>query len=480
MTSSADETVKKVMALKAQSTKKRPALADVTNQKNGSQPGPRTSVLSSKPMVPCVAKIARTKNEFSTCIPNTDLSTRTFLESLSSKPSVTVPSSTASADIRDTVLVGQSGLTNAPECVDASLSRSVSFSVYLDENLSTCDSLKCQEFDYFDDGEVSAVNSVEGKSSNGFCISEDLGKKGSTCNRDVSVDVDINDKVADIDNLINRQFCATISSDIYKYLRASEANNRPSPDFMERIQRDITASMRAMLIDWLVEVAEEYKLLPDTLFLAVHYIDRYLSGTVVKRQRLQLLGVACMMIAAKYEEISAPHVQEFCYVTDNTYFKEEVVQMESAVLNYLKFEMAAPTAICFLRRFVCVAQLTNEVPSMHLECMANYLVELSLLEYGMLCYAPSLIAASATFLAKYILSPLKNPWNSMLICYTFYQPSNLRGCVKALHRLILCRSGGNSNLPAIREKYSHHKYKFVAKKYCPLSIPPEFFQDLRH
>ncbi|GMN45544.1 hypothetical protein TIFTF001_014733 [Ficus carica] len=454
-------------------------------------------------LVPCVAKIARTKNEFSTCIPNTDLSTRTLLESLSSKPSVTVPSSTASADIRDTVLVGQSRLTNAPECVDASPSRSVSFSVYLDENLSTCDSLKCQEFDCVDNEEVSAVNSVEGKSSNGFCISEDLGKTGSTCNRDVSIDVDINDKVAEIDNLINQQFSATISSDIYKYLRASEclkielalkriqnlknatgydmhANKRPSPDFMERIQRDITASMRAMLIDWLVEVAEEYKLLPDTLFLAVHYIDRYLSGTVVKRQRLQLLGVACMMIAAKYEEISAPHAQEFCYVTDNTYFKEEVVQMESAVLNYLKFEMAAPTAICFLRRFVCVAQLTNEVPSMHLECMANYLAELSLLEYGMLCYAPSLIAASATFLAKYILSPLKNPWNSTLIDYTFYQPSNLRGCVKALHRLILCCSGGNSNLPAIREKYSHHKYKFVAKKYCPLSIPPEFFQDLRH
>lgn len=131
---------------------------------------------------------------------------------------------------------------------------------------------------------------------------------------------------------------------------------------------------------------------------------------------------------------------------------------------------------------------------MHLECMANYLAELSLLEYGMHCYAPSLIAASATFLAKYMLSPLKNPWvcvvwevsklfylffwsilfdsltgysccvmlqNSTLICYTFYQPSNLRGCVKALHRLILCRSGGNSNLPAIREKYSHHKVRKI-------------------
>ncbi|EXB60121.1 hypothetical protein L484_013386 [Morus notabilis] len=478
-TSSSDKSGEKVMASKAQLAKKRSALADITNQKNGSQTGPKTSSFPLKPMVPCMAKIAKTKSEFSACIPSTDISRHTLLESSSSKPTIGVPSSNASLTIRDTALIAQRRITNAPRCIDASPSRSVGVSVYLDGNFSICDSLKCQDFDCDDNEEVSsAVNSIEGKPSNSFCISEDLGKPGSTCNRDVFFDVETTDKVAFIDNLINPQFFATIASDVYKYLRASEANYRPSLDFMERIQKDITASMRAMLIDWLVEVAEEYRLQPDTLFLSVNYIDRYLSGTVMKRQRLQLLGVACMMIAAKYEEITAPHVEEFCYVTDNTYFKEEVLQMESAVLNHLKFEMGAPTAICFLRRFVCVAQLTSEVPSMHMECMANYLAELSLLDYGMLCYAPSLIAASATFLAKYILSPVNKPWNSTLMSYTFYQASDLRECVKALHHL-WC-SGSNSNLPAIREKYSHHKYKFVAQKYCPLSLPPEFFQDLSH
>nr|POE69985.1 cyclin-a1-1 [Quercus suber] len=81
----------------------------------------------------------------------------------------------------------------------------------------------------------------------------------------------------------------------------------------------------------------------------------------MNRQQLQLPGVACMMIASKYEEICAPQVEEFCYITDNTYFKEEVLQMESAVLNYLKFEMTAPTAKCFLRQFVRAAQGINEV-----------------------------------------------------------------------------------------------------------------------
>ncbi|CAL5385503.1 unnamed protein product [Camellia sinensis] len=113
---------------------------------------------------------------------------------------------------------------------------------------------------------------------------------------------------------------------------------------------------------------------------------------------------------------------------------------------------------------------------MQLECLANYVAELSLLEYNMLCHAPSLIAASAIFLANYILLPSKRPWNSTLRHYTLYQPSDLCECVKALHSL--CCNSLSSSLPAIREKYSQHKYKFVAKKYCPPSVPAEYFQNL--
>ncbi|GFP90128.1 cyclin-a1-1 [Phtheirospermum japonicum] len=73
---------------------------------------------------------------------------------------------------------------------------------------------------------------------------------------------------------------------------------RPATKFMEMVQKDINASMRAILIDWLVEVAEEYRLVPDTLYLTVNYIDRYLSGKIMDKQRLQLLGLACMMIVS--------------------------------------------------------------------------------------------------------------------------------------------------------------------------------------
>ncbi|XP_038902412.1 cyclin-A1-1-like [Benincasa hispida] len=231
--------------------------------------------------------------------------------------------------------------------------------------------------------------------------------------------------VLDVDtDFMDPQQCATISCDIYKHLRASEAKKRPSTDFIEKIQKEINLNMCGILIELLVEVAEEYRLVPDTLYLTVNYIDRYLSGNSMDRQRLQLLGVDCMMIASKYEEICAPQVEEFCYITDNTYFKEEVLQMESSVLNNLMFKMTAPTPKCFSRRFVRAAQgSTDEVSSMQLECLASFLAGLSLLEYNMLCYAPSLVAASAIFLAKFILLPTKRPWvchSSMFSSLPFY------------------------------------------------------------
>ncbi|GKF62231.1 cyclin A1,1, partial [Tanacetum coccineum] len=79
------------------------------------------------------------------------------------------------------------------------------------------------------------------------------------------------------------------------------------------------------------------------------------------------------------------------------------------------------------------------------------------LEYDMLQYAPSLVAASAIFLARYVQSPLQKPWDSTLRHYTQYQPSDLSECVKALHALV-CECP-NSSLPAIREKYSQHKQR---------------------
>ncbi|KAJ0090926.1 hypothetical protein Patl1_12827 [Pistacia atlantica] len=125
-------------------------------------------------------------------------------------------------------------------------------------------------------------------------------------------------------NLKDPQVCSLYAPDIYNRTRVKELDQRPTTTYMENLQQDITSNMRGILIDWLVEVSEEYKLVPDTLYLTVNLIDRFLSQNYIQKQRLQLLGVTCMLIASKYEEICAPRVEEFCFITDNTYTKGEV------------------------------------------------------------------------------------------------------------------------------------------------------------
>ncbi|KAL6212168.1 hypothetical protein ACLB2K_017389 [Fragaria x ananassa] len=267
--------------------------------------------------------------------------------------------------------------------------------------------------------------------------------------------------IVDIDaNLKDPLACSLYAPDIYSNIWLTEIERRPSSNYMESLQQDISPSMRGVLIDWLVEVSEEYKLVPDTLYLTVNLIDRFLSHNLVPKQRLQLLGVTCMLIASKYEEIVAPRVEEFCLITDNTYSREEVLDMESEVLNFLHFQLSVPTTKTFLRRFVQAAQASYKVPCVELEFLANYLAELTIVEYGFLKFLPSVIAASAVFLARWTLNQSDHPWTPTLEHYTSYKTSQLQTSVIALEDLQLNTKGCCLN--AIREKYRQQKFKSVA------------------
>ena len=90
--------------------------------------------------------------------------------------------------------------------------------------------------------------------------------------------------------------------------------------------------MRSILIDWLVEVHLKFKLVPESLYLTINLIDRFLEREQVNRQKLQLVGVTAMLIACKYEEIYPPIIKDFVYITDNAYTKEEILEMERKML----------------------------------------------------------------------------------------------------------------------------------------------------
>lgn len=97
-----------------------------------------------------------------------------------------------------------------------------------------------------------------------------------------------------------------------------------NPDYMTT-QEDINEKMRSVLVDWLIEVHLKFKLLPETLYLTINLIDRYLSRVKVTRKRLQLVGVTSMLIASKYEEIYPPEIKDFVFVTDQAYNREDLL-----------------------------------------------------------------------------------------------------------------------------------------------------------
>ncbi|XP_048481132.1 cyclin-A2 [Plutella xylostella] len=264
--------------------------------------------------------------------------------------------------------------------------------------------------------------------------------------------------------------------DIYEYMREIEIKHRANPRYMRK-QPDITHSMRAILVDWLAEVCEEYSQQSETLHLAVSYVDRFLSYMSVLRAKLQLVGTAATFIAAKYEEVYPPEVGEFVYITDDTYTKREVLRMEHLILKVLSFDLSTPTALAFLSHYCISNGLSKK--TFHL---AAYIAELSLLEADpYLQYKPSIIAASSLATARHCLLcrhcdpeatsdlpetrlPLPEciavAWPPALERCSGYEAADLQACMKELART-------HSHAPlqahqAIPEKFKNNKFEGVS------------------
>jgi len=95
-----------------------------------------------------------------------------------------------------------------------------------------------------------------------------------------------------------------------------------------RNHRDINEKMRAILVDWIIEVHLKFKLKPETLFLCINYMDRFLEKQQINRYKLQLVGVGAMLVASKFEEIYSPTFKDFVFITDDAYSSQEIFNME--------------------------------------------------------------------------------------------------------------------------------------------------------
>lgn len=181
-----------------------------------------------------------------------------------------------------------------------------------------------------------------------------------------------------------------------------QLTTQANPDYMST-QDEVTWKMRGILVDWLIEIHSKFRLLPETIFLAVNIVDRFLSLRNVSLVKFQLVGIASLFIASKYEEVVCPSISNFLYMTDGGYDEDEMLRAERYILQQLDFNMSYPNPINFLRR---ISKADGyDISS---RTMAKYFMEISTVDHAFLNCVPSVIAAAATWLARRVLG--KGPW----------------------------------------------------------------------
>merc|ERR1711981_298301 len=268
--------------------------------------------------------------------------------------------------------------------------------------------------------------------------------------------------VADIDGAAdqgNPQLCVEYASAIYSYLRRVEDGLSIREDFLQGCP--VNGKMRAVLVDWLVEVHSQFKLLQETLYMTVYVIDKFLQseGFTIRREKLQLVGVTAMFIASKVEEIYCPEISDFVYITDNAYSSAEIREMELRMLRTLGFNFSRPHPLHFLRR----NSKAGDVNVLE-HTLAKYLVELALPEYTLAHIPPSLLASAALYLSLMIQEPgasLTSVWSPTLQYYSTYRQEDVLPVVSSLAAVL--SKAGETKLKAVHTKYSSRKFMKVAE-----------------
>jgi len=258
----------------------------------------------------------------------------------------------------------------------------------------------------------------------------------------VAPKVDFHDEVDPFDTTMVPEY----AEDIFNYFRELELRMMPDANYMNR-QRELEWSMRGILIDWLVQVHARFRLLPETLFLCVNYIDRFLSLKAVSLQKLQLVGATALLIASKFEEIQCPSIAEIVFMVDNTYTAEEIIKAERYMIAMLSFDLGYPGPLSFLRRISKADDYDIQTRT-----LAKYLMEVTLMDHRLVKFPSSLIAAACHCLATRMLG--KGTWSIAHVYYSGYEENSLRECVGYLMELL----GSSKSHVAIYEKYADRKY----------------------
>lgn len=243
--------------------------------------------------------------------------------------------------------------------------------------------------------------------------------------------------------------------DIYTFYKTAQHESRPI-DYMGN-QPELSPRMRSILADWLIESHRRFQLMPETLYLTIYIVDRYLSLQPTPRRELQLVGVAALLIACKYEEIWAPEVNDLIHIADGAFNRSQILAAEKAILNSMEWNLTVPTPYHFLLRFAKAAGSADE----QLQHTINFFGELALMDYGMVMTNPSTAAACAVYAARLTLgrSPL---WTETLKHHTGLNEQQIMEGAKTLVGSHAASASPDARLKAVYQKYATEQFGRVA------------------
>ena len=168
------------------------------------------------------------------------------------------------------------------------------------------------------------------------------------------------------------------------------------------------------------------------------------------RDNLQCVGVAALLIACKYEEVYFPELHDFTEITDNAFDKSQILKKENEILGTLEFNVTFPSALRFFELYNIVLKLEGKDKSSVL-----YLLEISTIDYSMLEYKPSLIAAACVMFIVYCNSSLKN----MLYCICNQNVDDINKVFRQIVKIYTSRDNGSKSL---MRKFAQEKYHQIS------------------
>ncbi|XP_009110455.1 putative cyclin-B3-1 isoform X2 [Brassica rapa] len=229
------------------------------------------------------------------------------------------------------------------------------------------------------------------------------------------------EKLPSIDDESNQLEVAEYVDDIYQFYWTSEALN-PALGYYLSTQTKVSPVTRGILINWLIEVHFKFHLMHETLYLTMNLLDRYLSQVAVQKNEMQLIGLTALLLASKYEDYWHPRIKDLISISAESYTRQQILGMERIMLKQLQFRLNEATPYVFMLRFLKAARSNKK-----LEQLAFYLIELCLVEYEALKFKPSLLCASAIYVARCTLR-MTPVWTPLLNNHTHYNVSQMKDC----------------------------------------------------